>query len=249
MSNFQLAASFSPWAMKSPSSSNKVITHDQGTWHLVCSPFSTSEIHLRRQLFSRERSRLLWSSLRSLLQNSSRGRELNPECLAWMEANRSGTKTWELDPDSDLSIGMTWPCVSLGSYRNRDPVYFAKGPVQCPALEERWVILKKSHDSSKEPQRPLCIRWEKSPYCLILKPTICLLWPSFILKQIVVFLLPFSSLSQKTQAQLCETQKRQAGVSKMSPQLIQRILLSCPSVLMRRPSWTQVTGTDSHTHW
>lgn len=82
-------------------------------------------------------------------------------------------------------------------------------------------------------------RWENSPYCLILRPSICLPWPSFILRHIVVFLSLFSSLSQKTWAHLCETQKMQASVSKMSPKRIQRILLSRPSVLMRRPSWTR----------
>ena len=82
-------------------------------------------------------------------------------------------------------------------------------------------------------------RWENSPYCLILRPSICLPWPSFILRHIVVFLSLFSSLSQKTWAHLCETQKMQASVSKISPKRIQRILLSRPSVLMRRPSWTR----------
>lgn len=41
MNNFRLAASFCSWATKSPSYSSEVITHDQGTWHLVCSEFST----------------------------------------------------------------------------------------------------------------------------------------------------------------------------------------------------------------
>lgn len=41
MNNFRLAASFCSWATKSPSYSSEVITHDQGTWHLVCSKFST----------------------------------------------------------------------------------------------------------------------------------------------------------------------------------------------------------------
>lgn len=125
-------------------------------------PILHSEIYLRRQLLTHERSLPLCSSQKPALELLKRVRtECRVSCLD-REEIRSGTKIWEFDLDSNLSTGMNWPCSPLESYRNGDPVYFAKGLVHCLALDNRWVFLKKSQDSCKEPQRLLRFRWENS---------------------------------------------------------------------------------------
>lgn len=95
------------------------------------------------------------------------------------EAIWCGRKAWELDPDSELSTDKNWPCGRCGKLQKQRSSFLlckkcilqgfnCKGPSPVPGPWGEAGLLKKSHEPSKEPPRPLRVRWENSPYRLIL---------------------------------------------------------------------------------
>lgn len=162
MSDFQLLPSLLG-PTKAPSCPNEVITQHQGTWHPVCSEFSTQKAGSqpwKKSVFA--------ASRRCLLGNYSRASELNPECFAWTArqsgvAIRSGFKS---------STDMNWPwappfgkqCKWRSSFLICDTFYlpgfqFAKGL----ALNEWWLFLNDPQVSCQAST----VSWGISCYCLI----------------------------------------------------------------------------------
>lgn len=84
MSNFQLAASFSPWAVKSSSSSYEIITRHQETRHPVCSEFSTQS-YTSEGSFSEVKKVSLRSPLQKPALELLTRLRAEPEALAWIE--------------------------------------------------------------------------------------------------------------------------------------------------------------------